>query len=716
MHRKLLLLLFCALGGISIMAQTEVSGGIFSPMTWEAANSPYLVTGEVVVFPGASLTIEAGTEVRFQAGVGLELRSGSITVNGTETAPVILTIDPNEPTGSSWKGIFCTATFPDSSFSMDFDHFTIEHADTGIKYNGGGYRSINSGTFRFNGIGAEHGDAGYDFLTFTDCNFSNNDVGTKGRASFFNCNFNDNVHATEDLYSFSNGSEGARVVDCSFSNNEACFINDDIIINRAIIRNSVFENNGTVATAFLIDADSSLFIGSEGHAIYAYRTNVRNCTFTANGIGLRTTETSEGDTVRNNFFRNNSVGIQLDGPGTAFVDNVICDNDTGAVVSTPLNVNLANNCWCTADPLEIEDQIFDAFDDVSSGIAQYIPFNTDCAGPLFFAGDSDNNGRADAWDLLPIGIHYGEVGPARENATTNWAGQLVSDWDQEMITGLDLKHVDADGSGMIDIDDAEVIMDNYDLTHSNTSNFSPVFADEGTYELRLVMPEEVFANQLVSLPLEIAAPSDPLSDFYGIAFAMTADVSFFNEGSFSIDFNGSWLGTPSELMYVYQEIPELDRIEIAIVRRDGQPVSGYGLIANLNFVMSEDLILSIGSSQGFSPIANPFIDLIEIEAITHEGLIINTNYKPQELVISSTTSTDPELDISIFPNPVSDQLYLSGDLSTINSFRIYDQRGAVLVNGAANQTSIDVSELASGLYTIEFFMDKTSVSRRLLVQ
>ena len=64
--KKLLLLLVFLIGFTSIYAQTNVSGGIFSNTTWTKANSPYIMTGPVVVFPNVTLTIEPGVVVKIK--------------------------------------------------------------------------------------------------------------------------------------------------------------------------------------------------------------------------------------------------------------------------------------------------------------------------------------------------------------------------------------------------------------------------------------------------------------------------------------------------------------------------------------------------------------------------------------------------------------------------------------------------------------------------
>jgi len=64
MKKKFLLTLLSLIVLVKItVAQTSVSGGIYSNTTWTLANSPYLMTNNIVVFPGVTLTIEPGVEV-----------------------------------------------------------------------------------------------------------------------------------------------------------------------------------------------------------------------------------------------------------------------------------------------------------------------------------------------------------------------------------------------------------------------------------------------------------------------------------------------------------------------------------------------------------------------------------------------------------------------------------------------------------------------------
>lgn len=102
----------------AVHAETLVAGGdIDTDQTWTAANSPYIVDGDITVLEGASLVIEEGVEVRATAhadsqGSGVRTNQveigvrGRLAINGTSDNPVLLssTANPNSMT-ASWYGI-----------------------------------------------------------------------------------------------------------------------------------------------------------------------------------------------------------------------------------------------------------------------------------------------------------------------------------------------------------------------------------------------------------------------------------------------------------------------------------------------------------------------------------------------------------------------------------------------------------------------------------
>ena len=64
MNKIFLLCMLALVAAGTSPAQTNVSGALYSNTTWTAANSPYIVTANVIVFDGVQLTIEPGVTVK----------------------------------------------------------------------------------------------------------------------------------------------------------------------------------------------------------------------------------------------------------------------------------------------------------------------------------------------------------------------------------------------------------------------------------------------------------------------------------------------------------------------------------------------------------------------------------------------------------------------------------------------------------------------------
>lgn len=120
-------LLFCLLLITQLAADTAISGTISSSQTWTLAGSPYIITGSVTVNGPAQpiITIQAGVQVRFNAGAGIILGNanwnserGGMVVNGSEASPVLFTANLDSPSPGWWNYIYThTYTSPANSFN-----------------------------------------------------------------------------------------------------------------------------------------------------------------------------------------------------------------------------------------------------------------------------------------------------------------------------------------------------------------------------------------------------------------------------------------------------------------------------------------------------------------------------------------------------------------------------------------------------------------------
>ena len=117
-----LLLAFVSISPAS--AGTSVSGMVSSDETWAAVDSPFVITGNVLVATGATLIIEAGAVVKFSGAYSLQV-NGTLVARGTASANITFTSSQSSPSAGDWDNI----QFFDASIDADFGGATPASAN-----------------------------------------------------------------------------------------------------------------------------------------------------------------------------------------------------------------------------------------------------------------------------------------------------------------------------------------------------------------------------------------------------------------------------------------------------------------------------------------------------------------------------------------------------------------------------------------------------------
>lgn len=338
--------LFFLLFSISIFAfaQTNVSGVINSNTTWSLANSPYTVTGNVLVNSGVTLTIEAGVIIKANTGFGIQ-SSGEIIAIGTSGSRILFTSSAANPAKGDWFGISLLNQSVDPIFNSMGNYVSgtiFKNVD--IEYTG---HQAWSG-----GITATDAD-----LYVDHCNLSNGDQygiffsSSANDLTIRNCSFLNHtltgvfVNAPDGFVEMSNsriennpehgiylGTKNFAITNNFFRNNSTGFVGSAITVtpgsyssnHTKIIRKNKFIDHGRstilVEISALVHISQNIFINTE-RAVVTDNSDIRldSNVFINNSIIVRDHGGQDLSMKHNHILNNNKSNSPWSGTSVGLV-------------------------------------------------------------------------------------------------------------------------------------------------------------------------------------------------------------------------------------------------------------------------------------------------------------------------------------------------------------------------------------------------------------
>ena len=388
-----------AFSSFYVLSQTNVAGGIYQNTTWTLANSPYIVTGSIVVFPGNTLTIQPGVEIQIDnqtnTSIYIETR-GTLNCVGTDLLPITIhaLYDTLNPT--AWQGFICTSS---QGGVLNADRFRISNAHTPFGYETAltNYQYTNCiFSHCFQAITVANA------VTLQNCQFIDNEVAVYGWSYFTidNCLFKDN---TTSIFAYATALQltNSNFIDNQIGLTFAAYVFDLMTITNCQFLNNELAlgspNNGTVQDCLFSDNTTAIQ--------YASNCEIFNNELVYNEVAL---EVSVNASIHDNQINNNFGGLLISSVTQAqesplIYNNEICSNINYNVNNnTNMNYSLLSNCFCGLDSATIEQYLIDGYDDITKGLINYSMYDTTCTTVLGIVSKFQDQGAGLSNELPSI--------------------------------------------------------------------------------------------------------------------------------------------------------------------------------------------------------------------------------------------------------------------------------------------------------------------------
>ena len=332
-------------------------------------------------------------------------------------------------------------------------------------------------------------------------------------------------------------------------------------------------------------------------------------------------------------------------------------------------------------------------------------------------GDVNNNGIVNEFDLLYLGLAFGEAGTARATIDSNWTAQtIIENWTGSFPNGLNFVYADCNGDGMVSEADADVIEKNYLLSHNDVP-FIPddVLAGVAGEDPKIVfLTEDLVVPEGGSIDLDVGLGSAniPVDSILGLAFTIKVNPELFQGNRIQFKFEkDSWLGADDAVSITknLKQNPKANgRFTVAFTRTDKMPVADFGLIGTVSFVLESDVINLLMTDSLQVQIDSVIITDDNLEPLPAIGNSINLQL--EELIDSTTTSTyNPILEqIKVFPNPTSGWLLIKTANIQTAYFEVLNTLGQVVLHQKGttdNFQSLDLRPFPQGSYWLRFYTE-----------
>jgi hypothetical protein len=337
----------------------------------------------------------------------------------------------------------------------------------------------------------------------------------------------------------------------------------------------------------------------------------------------------------------------------------------------------------------------------------YYVFVNACNTNDVWPGDANWDGTANLYDLLPIGIAFNETGPVRTGASLAWVAQPAANWNGTFINGLNHKHADTNGDGIVDFADTTAIGQNFGLTHPLRK--APPLSAAAVNLTITPSQDTVPTSTLVDLTVSLDSPGDSI---YGLAFRLNFTPGLILQGSVALSYTNSLFGTPGVDMIEMNAVQGgMGYADISITGIDQLNRNSTGPVVVMSIVTTDN----VSGKTSYDVFASD-IEAIDKNgnpiAIVPAGTIVTVDPN-----LTSIYESDPAQYFQVFVNNSNALTYTYTGKGNVELIELTDMQGRMLLNSNTNSNygEFTLNSISSGIYTVRTYINGTAVIKKIRI-
>lgn len=344
--------------------------------------------------------------------------------------------------------------------------------------------------------------------------------------------------------------------------------------------------------------------------------------------------------------------------------------------------------------------------------------DTLCVSNCVWPGDTNADGVVNVADVLPLGYCVGEVGFERDSSSIEWYGQFAEEWDG-MIgnTGINVKHVDANGDGYISDLDTAAIYESYGVY---SSKITPSPAPELSQIPLFFVPQTPNAGpgDKVFIDIVLGTEDLPATDIHGITFALNFNQDIVEAETMEVLYtNDNWLAYESTMLSMMKE-PTIGRVESGYTRSSGISNHGYGVIGQVSFIVVDDLVDGIRLRDTLSVPVFPS-SILSMNAAGQYKQLVSQNFDLKFSHDVSEKFDDDNRNLITYPNPTTGflNIHVNGN-NELEQIIVHSLTGQEVYRSSddlsGKKTNIEFgTSMANGIYLVTAICDKGVYTKKV---